>query len=164
MVPVIGGLSGSGAEFPARCRQLADRLGISDLVRFRPPVGQRELADWYRAATVLAMPSHSESFGLAALEAQACGTPVLAAEVGGLTVAVRDGVTGRLVRGHDPADYAGVLAELGDRPGLADRLGMAATRHAERFGWESCAAATARVYAKALRTRRAEQLLAAATV
>ncbi|WP_197085246.1 D-inositol-3-phosphate glycosyltransferase [Saccharothrix sp. ST-888] len=162
VVPVIGGLSGSGADYPARCRQLAAGLGISDLVRFQPPVGQRELADWYRAATVLAMPSHSESFGLVALEAQACGTPVLAANVGGLSVAVDDGITGRLVRGHDPADYARVLAELADRPGLTEQLGVAAIRHAERFGWESCAGATARVYSRAWHARRVERLLAEA--
>ena len=63
---------------------------------------QHELADWYRAADVTVVPSHNESFGLVALESQACGTPVVAAAVGGLRTAVRDGVSGVLVDGHDP--------------------------------------------------------------
>ncbi|MFD2684886.1 D-inositol-3-phosphate glycosyltransferase [Streptomyces phyllanthi] len=109
VVPVVGGPSGSGLARPEGLQKLAARLGIADVVMFRPPVGQAQLADWYRAASVLVMPSHSESFGLVAVEAQACGTPVIAAEVGGLPVAVRDGVSGFLVPGHDPADYARAL-------------------------------------------------------
>src|SRR5262249_30209102 len=70
IVPVIGGLSGSGTRRPERLRQLAGRLGIEDAVRFLPPTTQERLADWFRAATALAMPSYSESFGLAAVEAQ----------------------------------------------------------------------------------------------
>ncbi|MGW4383311.1 D-inositol-3-phosphate glycosyltransferase, partial [Kitasatospora sp. NPDC004531] len=80
VVPVVGGPSGTGLARPESLHKLAAQLGISDVVRFRPPVGQQQLADWYRAATALAMPSHSESFGLVALEAQACGTPVVAQE------------------------------------------------------------------------------------
>lgn len=154
VVPVVGGPSGSGLAKPERLHKLAARLGISDVVRFRPPCGQDELADWYRAASVLVMPSYSESFGLVAVEAQACGTPVVAAEVGGLPVAVRDGHSGILVSGHDPADYARALRRLADDPGLLKRLGIGAAHHAERFGWDKAASATADVYAEAMRGYR----------
>ncbi|MFE1247131.1 D-inositol-3-phosphate glycosyltransferase [Streptomyces sp. NPDC058735] len=154
LVPVVGGPSGSGLAKPEGLQKLAARLGIADVVRFRPPVGQDQLADWFRAASVLVMPSYSESFGLVAIEAQAAGTPVLAASVGGLPVAVRDGHTGFLVRGHDPADYARVLRDFADDPGLAPRLGDQAARHAQSFGWDTAAAATADVYAAALQSHR----------
>ncbi|MET8566040.1 D-inositol-3-phosphate glycosyltransferase [Streptomyces flaveolus] len=149
-VPVVGGPSGSGLARPEGLQKLAARLGISDIVQFQPPVGQDRLADWYRAASVLVMPSHSESFGLVAIEAQACGTPVIAADVGGLPVAVEDGVSGFLVRGHDPADYARALGDFAHDPALSTRMGTAAARHARTFGWDRAAAATADVYAAAL--------------
>ncbi|GHG64706.1 D-inositol-3-phosphate glycosyltransferase [Streptomyces griseocarneus] len=154
VVPVVGGPSGSGLARPEGLQKLAARLGIADVVRFRPPVGQESLADWYRAASVLVMPSHSESFGLVAAEAQACGTPVVAAAVGGLPVAVRDGVSGFLVDGHDPADYATALGRFADDPHLADRMGEAAARHARSFGWDTAAAGTAEVYTAAMAERR----------
>ncbi|MEU9333829.1 D-inositol-3-phosphate glycosyltransferase [Streptomyces sp. NPDC048290] len=154
VVPVVGGPSGSGLARPEGLHKLAARLGIADVVRFRPPVGQERLADWFRAASVLVMPSYSESFGLVAIEAQAAGTPVLAAAVGGLPVAVRDGETGFLVQGHDPAAYARLLGRFADHPGLADRMGAAAARHARSFGWDAAAAATAEVYTAALHAHR----------
>ncbi|MDT3400400.1 D-inositol-3-phosphate glycosyltransferase [Streptomyces sp. B1866] len=154
VVPVVGGPSGTGLAKPERLHKLAARLGLCDVVRFQPPCAQEELADWYRAATTLVMPSYSESFGLVAVEAQACGTPVVAASVGGLPVAVRDGVSGFLVRGHDPADYARVLRRFAEDPGLADRMGAAAARHAASFGWGTAAQTTAEVYTAALGERR----------
>ncbi|MEU5419459.1 D-inositol-3-phosphate glycosyltransferase [Streptomyces sp. NPDC020667] len=154
VVPVVGGPSGSGLAKPEELHKLAARLGIADVVRFRPPVGQEQLADWYRAASVLVMPSYSESFGLVAAEAQACGTPVVAAAVGGLPVAVRDGVSGFLVDGHDPVDYARALRRFADQPSLADAMGAAAARHARSFGWDTAAAATADVYSAAVLDRR----------
>ncbi|MEW1656880.1 D-inositol-3-phosphate glycosyltransferase [Streptomyces sp. NPDC093707] len=154
LVPVVGGPSGSGLARPEGLQKLAARLGIADLVRFRPPVGQEQLADWYRAASVLVMPSYSESFGLVAIEAQACGTPVVAAAVGGLPVAVRDGVSGFLVAGHDPADYARTLRRFVDDGALAATMGTAAARHAQSFGWDTAAAATADVYTAAMQERR----------
>ncbi|MFD1660396.1 D-inositol-3-phosphate glycosyltransferase [Streptomyces caeni] len=154
VVPVVGGPSGSGLTKPESLQKLAARLGIADVMRFRPPVRQDELADWFRAASVLVMPSYSESFGLVAIEAQATGTPVLAAAVGGLPVAVRDGRTGFLIRGHDPAAYARVLRAFADDPGLTDRMGEAAARHAESFGWGTAAAATAEVYTAAMQSHR----------
>ncbi|MEU6199370.1 D-inositol-3-phosphate glycosyltransferase [Streptomyces sp. NPDC047061] len=154
VVPIVGGPSGSGLAKPEGLQKLAARLGVADVVRFRPPVGQEQLADWFRAASVLVMPSYSESFGLVAIEAQAAGTPVLAASVGGLPVAVRDGETGFLVCGHDPADYARVLRRFADDASLADRFGSAAARHAQCFGWDTAAAATADVYLAATQSHR----------
>ncbi|MFE6483017.1 D-inositol-3-phosphate glycosyltransferase [Streptomyces sp. NPDC057757] len=154
VVPVVGGPSGSGLAKPEGLQKLAARLGVADVVRFRPPVGQDELADWFRAASVLVMPSYSESFGLVAVEAQATGTPVIAAAVGGLPVAVRDQETGFLVKGHDPAAYARVLREFADNGELSARLGAAAARHARGFGWDTAAAATADVYTAAVQEHR----------
>ncbi|MFJ2832884.1 D-inositol-3-phosphate glycosyltransferase [Streptomyces sp. NPDC087263] len=154
VVPVVGGPSGSGLAKPEGLQKLAARLGIADVVRFRPPVGQEQLADWFRAASVLVMPSYSESFGLVAIEAQATGTPVLGAAVGGLPVAVRDQETGFLVKGHDPAAYARVLRDFADDQELSARLGAAAARHARGFGWDASAAATADVYTAAMQEHR----------
>ncbi|MEU9605096.1 D-inositol-3-phosphate glycosyltransferase [Streptomyces sp. NPDC048057] len=153
-VPVVGGPSGSGLAKPEGLQKLAARLGLADVVHFHPPVGQDLLADWFRAASVLVMPSYSESFGLVAIEAQATGTPVVAAAVGGLPVAVQDGRTGYLVQGHDPVDYANALQRLLDDPALTARMGTAAARHAESFGWDASAAATADVYASAMADHR----------
>ncbi|EKX65340.1 D-inositol-3-phosphate glycosyltransferase [Streptomyces ipomoeae] len=160
VVPVVGGPSGSGLAKPEGLQKLAARLGIADVVRFRPPVGQEQLADWFRAASVLVMPSYSESFGLVAIEAQATGTPVLAAAVGGLPVAVRDGQTGILVQGHDPVAYARVLRDFADDPVLPARMGEAAARHAESFGWDTAARATADVYTAATHDHRRHGLRA----
>ncbi|MFJ6634332.1 D-inositol-3-phosphate glycosyltransferase [Streptomyces sp. NPDC091376] len=154
VVPIVGGPSGSGLARPEGLQKLAARLGIADVVRFRPPVAQDRLADWFRAASVLVMPSYSESFGLVAIEAQATGTPVVAAAVGGLPVAVRDGGTGFLVAGHNPADYARALRRFVDDPQLTSRMGAAAAAHARGFGWDAAAAATAEVYTAAMHEHR----------
>ena len=135
-VAFIGGPSGTGRAHPDQLAGQARLLGIADLVRLAPPCPQPELADWYRAASVVMVPSYSESFGLVAVEAQACGTPVVAASVGGLRTAVQDGVSGILVDGHDPARYARVLRRLLATPGLRDRLARGAVTHASRFGWQ----------------------------
>jgi D-inositol-3-phosphate glycosyltransferase len=136
VVLVVGGESGSGRAQPAALRELAARLGITGLVRFLPPMPADELATVYRAADVVAVPSHNESFGLVALEAQACGTPVVAARVGGLPVAVADNVSGLLVSGHEPAAWASALAEVALRPDVRARLSVGAVGHAHRFSWE----------------------------
>ncbi|HEX4061093.1 MAG TPA: D-inositol-3-phosphate glycosyltransferase [Streptosporangiaceae bacterium] len=135
VVAFVGGPSGSGRADPDQLAELAARLGISGLVRTEPPCPQAELADWYRAATVALVPSYSESFGLVAVEAQACGTPVVAAAVGGLRTAVRDGVSGVLVNGHDPADYARAVRELVASPQRLASLSAGAIAHAARFSW-----------------------------
>jgi D-inositol-3-phosphate glycosyltransferase len=148
----IGGPSGTGRADPDQLTELAHALGISGLVRLEPPCPQPELADWYRAATVVMVPSYSESFGLVAVEAQACGTPVIAASVGGLRTAVQDGVSGVLVDGHDPARYARVLRELFASPDLRARLARGAVEHASRFGWGVTVDRLLTVYAGAMST------------
>jgi D-inositol-3-phosphate glycosyltransferase len=160
VVAVVGGPSGSGLAEPEHLQRLAARLGIQDVVRFCRPVPQPELVDWYRAATVTMVPSYSESFGLVAAEAQACGTPVVAAAVGGLRTAVRDGVSGILVDGHDPDDYAAALQPLLRSPAERARMGQAAVEHARRFGWSATAATMLEVYAAATAELRADEPLA----
>jgi len=149
VVAVVGGPSGSGLARPEHVHQLAAELGIGDVVRLHPPAGQQRIADWYRAATVTVVPSYSESFGLVAVESQACGTPVVAAAVGGLRTAVRDGASGVLVCGHEPLDYARALHELITTPGLRAEMSRAAVRHAGQFGWAVTAARMLDVYADA---------------
>ena len=145
-VHVVGAPSGSGLEAPEQLQKLAGDLGIADVVHFFPPQPPDRLAEHYRAADVAVVPSHNESFGLVALEAQACGTPVVAAAVGGLRTAVRDGVSGVLVAGHDPADYAVAVRAVLVRREL---LSVGARRHAARFSWDRTADALVAAYASA---------------
>jgi D-inositol-3-phosphate glycosyltransferase len=149
VVPVVGGPSGSGLEHPTALADLAGELGIADVVRFVPPVAQDELAEWYAAATLVAVPSYNESFGLVAIEAQAAGTPVVAAEVGGLGTAVRDGRSGLLVADHDPETWAAAIGRIAGDPAFRDRLAVGARRHAVRFSWDATAAQTLAVYERA---------------
>lgn len=149
LVPIVGGPSGSGLEHPESLAQLADELGLSDVVRFVPPVDQRRLALWYAAATAVAVPSYNESFGLVAAEAQAAGTPVVAAAVGGLSTVVRDGVSGLLVDTHAPRDWADALRRVLLDPALHARLSAGAVEQARRFAWERTAAATLEAYERA---------------
>lgn len=133
---VVGGPSGNGLDRPESLRELATALGIDDVVRFLPPQRGAALAEVYRAADVIAVPSYSESFGLVALEAQACGTPVVAAAVGGLPVAVADGVSGRLVPGHGVGEWADALAEAVVTTDPRARWADGARAHAGRFSWD----------------------------
>jgi D-inositol-3-phosphate glycosyltransferase len=153
-VHVVGAPSGSGLEAPRQLEELAASLGIADVVRFSPPQPPERLANHYRAADVTVVPSHNESFGLVALEAQACGTPVVAAAVGGLRTAVRDGVSGVLVDGHDPRDYAAAVRSVLARREL---LSVGARRHATQFSWDRTADALVVAYSTA-----AEDMAAAA--
>ena len=128
----------------------AAALGISGLVRLEPPCPQPELAEWYRAATVVMVPSCSESFGLVAVEAQACGTPVVAASVGGLRTAVADGVSGVLVDSRDPLRYARAVQDLIARPAILARMSLRAREHASRFSWSSTVDRLLHLYAGAM--------------
>lgn len=150
VVAVLGGPSGTGLDKPRGLQQLARELGIADVVQFVPPVSRVELAQWYRAADVLAVPSYSESFGLVALEAEACGTPVIAADVGGLPDAVGD--AGRLVSGHDADDWATALGELLDDDLARKSLSDKAIQHASRFGWDATSDQLLQVYRYACRS------------
>ena len=150
-VAVLGGPSGSGLARPRDLEELAAALGVADVVLFVRPVARPELARWYRAADVVAVPSHSESFGLVAIEAQACGTPVVAADVGGLPTAVGD--AGVLVAGHGTGEWADALdALLLDEP-LRAELGRRAVRHAARFGWGATTDRLLDAYRRAMRAR-----------
>ena len=153
LVAIVGGPSGSGRTRPDELHGLAGRLGLADIVRFFPPCPQARLADWYRAADITVVPSHSESFGLVAVESQACGTPVVAAAVGGLHTAVRDGESGVLVQGHDPADYARVLRDLLGAPRRLRRMSRAAVGHGAAFGWQGTVDRLLEIYAKAVGER-----------
>jgi D-inositol-3-phosphate glycosyltransferase len=159
VVAVIGGPSGNGLEHPESHAELARHLGVDDVTRFVKPMARDGLADWYRAATVVCVPSYSESFGLVALEAQACGTPVVAAAVGGLTTAVSDGQSGLLVSGHDVADFADALRRIATDPAERDRMSQTAVKHAQGFGWELTAARTLAAYRSAQETMAAELAL-----
>ena len=150
LVFIIGGASGSGTEEVERLKELVHWLGISDVVRFLPPVPLAELPNWYRAADLVCVPSYSESFGLVALEAQACGTPVVASAVGGLRTAVADGISGVLVDGHDPRAWSSVLARLLMEPQRRVLLSMGAIEHASHFGWDATARGTLDIYDRVL--------------
>ncbi|HSJ50917.1 MAG TPA: D-inositol-3-phosphate glycosyltransferase [Actinomycetota bacterium] len=155
VLAIVGGPSGSGhgAEV-ARLMELAAALGVSERVILFPPQPQSRLGDFYAAAEVVLVPSRSESFGLVALEAQACGTPVVAAAVGGLRYVVADGRTGYLVEGHDPSDHADrVLSILRDREG-SRRMGDAGVARAARFSWDATAGQMLDVYRELLDGRR----------
>jgi D-inositol-3-phosphate glycosyltransferase len=154
-VVICGGPSGSGLDRPTSLMELADCLGVADRLVFLPPLRGDDLAALYRAADLVAVPSHNESFGLVAVEAQACGTPVVAAAVGGLVTAVRDGRSGVLVDGHEPADWARVLDKLLAAPDYRARLAEGAVAHAAHFSWDRTAEGLLRVYRDAVSEHRA---------
>ncbi|MFM8205188.1 MAG: D-inositol-3-phosphate glycosyltransferase [Actinomycetales bacterium] len=143
---VMGGPSGNGSQEPERLAGLARFLNVSDIVQFVPPVPHEELSDWYRAADLVTVPSYSESFGLVALEAQACGTPVVATAVGGLRAAVADGISGVLVDGHNPKAWSATLQRLLMEPQHRLLLSMGAVEHASHFGWDTTARGILDVY------------------
>jgi D-inositol-3-phosphate glycosyltransferase len=143
--------------------ELAAELGLADRVRFLPPRPSAELVDVYRAADVVGVPSHNESFGLVALEAQACGTPVVAAAVGGLVTAVADGVSGVLIDGHDPATWARVLGDLLRVPARRAELARGAAVHARGFSWNATASGLLAVYRDTMSEHRARFALAGAS-
>jgi D-inositol-3-phosphate glycosyltransferase len=149
---IMGGASGSGLGEVERLKDLASWLNISDVVRFENPVPRAQIPQWYRAADLICVPSYSESFGLVALEAQACGTPVVATAVGGLRTAVADGISGVLVDGHDPRAWSSVLARLIQEPQRRVLLSMGAIEHASKFGWDATARGTLDIYDRIIAT------------
>jgi D-inositol-3-phosphate glycosyltransferase len=147
---IVGGASGANGSEVERLKELTTWLGIDDVISFAPPVVRTELPNWYRAADLVCVPSYSESFGLVALEAQACGTPVVATAVGGLRTAVADGISGVLVDGHDPRAWSSVLARLLQEPQRRVLLSMGAIEHASHFGWDATARGTLDIYDQVL--------------
>jgi len=150
-VVVVGDDSGDGARHDdggerRRLERHAAHVGLRDHVRFMGAVPHEELPVFYAMADVCVMPSKTESFGLVALEAQALGTPVVAASVGGLREVVEDEVTGLLVEGHDPADYARAIAEVLADPMRRREMGDEARRRAGRFTWRRAVDRLAAIY------------------
>lgn len=154
LVVICGGMSGSGVDHPEALRDLANELGILDVIRFEPPSSREKLVSWYRAADLTVIPSYSESFGLVAVESQACGTPVVASAVGGLKTAVADNVSGRLIDGHNPIAYAHVMNQLLMNPLAREELSKGARMHAAAFGWENTTAGLIDSYDRALSNSR----------
>jgi len=150
LVVICGGMSGAGVDRPEALRDLSIELGIRDLIRFEPPTSRAKLVSWYRAADLTVVPSYSESFGLVAIESQACGTPVVASAVGGLKIAVADNVSGRLIDGHNPIAYSHVLNQLLTNPIVREELSRGARMHAAAFGWENTTAGLMDSYNRAL--------------
>ncbi len=144
---IVGGSSGllGDSEFD-RARQLIDELGLVDQVRFVSPQPHHILSTYYRAADVVIVPSRSESFGLVALEAAACGIPVVASAVGGLLSLVDHGETGFLVPRRDPALFAHAIAQILDDPLLAASMSLASARRASCYTWGFAAARLRRLY------------------
>lgn len=148
---IAGGQSGDGN--PQWLHKLAAELGVADTVHFLPPRSGAALAQVYRACDVLGVPSHNETFGLVALEAQACGTPVVAADVGGLATAVQNKHSGILVDGHDPGAWAEALDPLLQDAELRQRLARGGPRHAAQFTWGQTAKSLLATYRRAAANR-----------
>jgi D-inositol-3-phosphate glycosyltransferase len=145
-VLITGGASGAKSNEDVRLRELVHWLKLDDVIKFLDPINREKLADLYRASDLVCVPSYSESFGLVALEAQACGTPVVASAVGGLRTAIADGISGVLVDGHNPKAWSSVIARLLMEPQRRIVLSMGAVEHASHFGWDATARGTLDVY------------------
>ena len=146
-VVIVGAPSGSGLAEPKWLERLAGDLGLGDSVHFVAPVARTELPGYYRAAQLTVVPSYNESFGLVALESQSCGTPVVAAAVGGLPTAV--GSAGLLVGSHDPDEWATAFRSLLEFPARRALLAERARLHARKFSWERTTAGLLTAYAEA---------------
>ena len=145
---IVGGASGAEGDAEViRINKLIDELGVRDRIVFVEPQEHHALSTYYRAADAVLVPSRSESFGLVALEAAACGTPVVASAVGGLLTLVEHGVTGFLVPDRDPSLYAAHIAHILNDKTFAAEMGAAAAKRARRYTWSFAAARLRRVYA-----------------
>jgi D-inositol-3-phosphate glycosyltransferase len=150
-VAVIGGDPNTTEnEEMERLKAIRAELGITDLVTFLGARDQNKLHHYYSAAEAVIMPSHYESFGMVALEAMACGTPVIASEVGGLAYLVQDGETGFHVPDGDPAALASTIARLVEDPDLRNQLGRRAHRYAQNYSWDCIVDRMLPLYAQAM--------------
>lgn len=144
---LCGGPSGAaGQGYVDGLHDLAASLGVADRLHWVTPKPHHLLSTYYRAADAVLVPSRSESFGLVALEASACGVPVLAANVGGLATIVQDGRTGFLVDGRNPVDWAASIDAVLDDPLLAASLGAEAAVRSHHYAWSTTAARLRRLY------------------
>jgi len=150
-VAIIGGDPDTTEnEEMERLKAIRTELGITDLVTFLGARDQDKLHHYYSAAEAVIMPSHYESFGMVALEAMACGTPVIASEVGGLAYLIHDGKTGFHVPDGDPVALASAIARLVENPDLRDKLGRQAHRYAQHYSWDCIADRMLPLYARAM--------------
>jgi len=133
-----------------RLKALCAKLGLDDLVTFLGAKSQQTLPYYYSAAEAVIMPSHYESFGMVALEAMACGTPVVTSEVGGLAYLVQDGVTGFHVPTGDPEELASRIQLILERPELRQELSQSAIRHAQGYSWQHVADQVQKLYQRIL--------------
>ena len=147
LLHIVGGASGAagGAEVET-CMAIAKEAGIEDRIRWFEPVPHPVLADHYRAADVVVVPSRSESFGLVAAEAQACGIPVVASNAGGLPYVVDASESGLLVDGNDPVAFAAAIRAILEHPSFAERLGQGAVAFAQKFSWDATATRMLELY------------------
>jgi len=140
--------SSSGMEGPSeqrRITKMVKELGLTNRILFVEPQPHEKLVNWYRAADVLLMPSRSESFGLVALEAAACGLPVVASEVGGLQTIVENGLSGYLINDRDPWSYAAHVSKIIDDSGKAEEMSEEAVERSKSFTWSVTAARIRRI-------------------
>jgi D-inositol-3-phosphate glycosyltransferase len=145
---VVGGASGQeGGSEMAHVQRLVTELGVEGQVRFIEPQPHHILSTYYRAADAVIVPSRSESFGLVALEASACGIPVVASAVGGLLTLVDHGDNGFLVEDRDPDLFAAYLNDILDHPDMAVSMGQRGADRARQYTWGFAAARLRRVYA-----------------
>ena len=151
---VIGGDPDASAdtmsEEMARVKGLCKELGVDDLVVFVGKKAQETLPYYYSAADILIMPSYYESFGMVALEAMACGTPVIASQVGGLPFVVQNGITGFVVPGGSPEALTKTLIKLMTQPDLRAKMGQQAANYALNYSWELISKRIADTYATML--------------
>jgi D-inositol-3-phosphate glycosyltransferase len=144
---IVGGASGREGDIETeRAHDLVDELGMHDQIEFVAPQPHHILSTYYRAADVVIVPSRSESFGLVALEAAACGVPVVASAVGGLLSLVDDGITGRLIEGRNPRRYADAIAEILGNDALRASMSRAAVARADAYTWPAAAGRLRRLY------------------
>ena len=148
---IIGGASGQeGSYYESEIRDLANNLTVGKKVVFIPPQPHHILSSYYRAADIVIVPSRSESFGLVALEAAACGVPVIASSVGGLQNLVEDGKTGLLVKGWNPAEYAKAVDYLLSNPFKSTEIAMNAVDKAQTYTWGQTAGRLHEIYQSVL--------------
>jgi D-inositol-3-phosphate glycosyltransferase len=151
---IIGGDAEESAEHEnfeiSRIKALSEKYGLSDMVTFLGKKNQDSLPYYYSAAEAVVVPSQYESFGMVALEAMACGTPVVASQIGGLAYLVQDGVTGFTVPVDDPLELADKLTSIIQDPNLRDRMGKQAVKVAQDYAWEKIASKLLVVYEELL--------------
>jgi len=155
---VIGGNPENDTETPdaelTRLQAIREQYGLTDLIAFIGKRGQDTLPYYYSAAVAVVIPSHYESFGMVALEAMACGTPVVASHVGGLAFLVQDGVTGYTVPVDEPQALADRLIALLQDTELRARMGSQAATFARQYGWEKISARILQLYEEVIARRR----------